>query len=297
MPRVIGQILAFLLITLFLTIFVFLEIQSRLLTGARRILSATTPAEFALTYEEFRIQTFDNIYLEGWLIEPQENLNPKKAILFTHGLSSNRTHFIQEARHFVNNGYIAVVYDMRAHGTSDGKYSTLGSRESHDILQIIEYLAYTKDIHNVVLVAESTGGVASILAAAKSKDVAGVITISAFSSVENMVTDFLARIGLPAFAARVSVRWMEWSIRDDLTMTTPLTEIHRIAPRPVTIIHGGRDTTIPLENARSLHKAAGTNASLWIVPEAGHGTVGWLRNEQYFSLLDDFVSGAFEEME
>ena len=50
----------------------------------------------------------------------------------------------------------------------------------------------------------------------------------------------------------------------------PRAEIARIAPRPVFIIHGGRDDIVPLEHAEEMFSAAGEPRRLWIIDDAPH---------------------------
>jgi putative redox protein len=44
----------------------------------------------------------------------------------------------------------------------------------------------------------------------------------------------------------------------------------RLAPRPLLVVHGSADDTVPPEDARALYEAAGPSAELRIVHAAGH---------------------------
>ena len=46
--------------------------------------------------------------------------------------------------------------------------------------------------------------------------------------------------------------------------------VAKIAPRPLLIVHGSDDETVPLDAARSLVDAAGEGAELRVVAQAGH---------------------------
>ncbi len=61
---------------------------------------------------------------------------------------------------------------------------------------------------------------------------------------------------------------------------------------PALIIHGERDSLIPLSEAITLHKEIGSQEKrLVIIPRADHNDVMLLGTEQYFSAIRDFVFG------
>ena len=77
---------------------------------------------------------------------------------------------------------------------------------------------------------------------------------------------------------------------DNLKQVTPLEYVSRIAPRPLLLVHGSLDETIPVDHARNLYGKAGKPRKLVIIDGAGHrlrrddnvvGTVlGWLKSPQ-----------------
>jgi fermentation-respiration switch protein FrsA (DUF1100 family) len=50
----------------------------------------------------------------------------------------------------------------------------------------------------------------------------------------------------------------------------PQAVVGRIAPRPLLVIHGLRDTKVRPDQGRELYAAAGTPKQAWWVPGAGH---------------------------
>ncbi len=61
---------------------------------------------------------------------------------------------------------------------------------------------------------------------------------------------------------------------------------------PALIIHGERDSLIPLSEAITLHEEIGSQEKrLVIIPRADHNDVMLLGTEQYFSAIRDFVFG------
>jgi fermentation-respiration switch protein FrsA (DUF1100 family) len=56
--------------------------------------------------------------------------------------------------------------------------------------------------------------------------------------------------------------------------SAPLEVVGRIAPTPLLLVHGDRDTYFPPEHFRALAQAAGPAATAWLVPGFGHAESG-----------------------
>ncbi len=69
----------------------------------------------------------------------------------------------------------------------------------------------------------------------------------------------------------------------------------RIAPRPVLIMHGSKDSQVPVENAQLLKSGGGNTVELDIVEGAGHivfvGDGGGPEDEPYRDAILTFLSG------
>ena len=71
---------------------------------------------------------------------------------------------------------------------------------------------------------------------------------------------------------------------------TPLDHVAGIAPRPLLLVHGDRDETVPVEHARQLYARTGEPRKLVIIEGAGHrlrreeravnAIIDWLKSGQ-----------------
>src|SRR5207249_5298673 len=118
----------------------------------------------------------------------------------------------------------------------------------------------------------SMGGATVLLAAAETPSIRAVVTDSAFARLDEMVQERFRVV--PAFYRGMlcsSVRFCaeRWS-GCAAGEVSPIAAIHRIAPRPVLIIHGTADALVPIRHARQLEEAAGPAATLWEIPGAAH---------------------------
>ena len=50
----------------------------------------------------------------------------------------------------------------------------------------------------------------------------------------------------------------------------PVTAVARLAPRPLLLIHGDSDASVPVEHGHRLYAAAGDPKDLWVLPGVGH---------------------------
>jgi len=96
-------------------------------------------------------------------------------------------------------------------------------------------------------------------------------------------------------AARIFPDWyIRWVVHVTLWRLGALPEheigtvIHKLAPRPVLLMHGTNDTMIPLEHSKLIHDAALHPKQLWLAEGASHAKLynayreEWTRRVQTF---------------
>jgi pimeloyl-ACP methyl ester carboxylesterase len=117
--------------------------------------------------------------LAGWLIYQD---HPAPTIILTHGYGSNREEMLSTSYRLWDAGYNVVAYDMRAHGNSDVKESSLGPAELDDLKATITYVKSLKNDAGVTiydghigLLGVDLGGFISLSAAATDPDVKAVV--------------------------------------------------------------------------------------------------------------------------
>jgi len=63
---------------------------------------------------------------------------------------------------------------------------------------------------------------------------------------------------------------MWWRARYRFSQVEPLRDIGSISPRPILLIHGGKDSIVDPRDATLLYNAAAEPKELWFLPEADH---------------------------
>jgi fermentation-respiration switch protein FrsA (DUF1100 family) len=238
----------------------------------------------------------DSIRLSGWFF-PSAAAEKAPAILLCHGIWTGRRECLPLALRFQSAGYNVLTFDFRAHGLSDGRFTSVGHHETNDVLGAVAYLKQRREVgtQRIGVVGFSMGAAAAIQAAARCPDVAALVSDSAYATfLDAAKYSFRLVTRVPHFPiAPMAMRWAKWMVNVDASQLRPVDVIGRIAPRPILITHGDRDEIVPARHALSLFKAAGEPKELWIEPGAHHVGARDLDPERYFSTVERFFSEAF----
>ncbi|MBI1953809.1 MAG: alpha/beta hydrolase [Candidatus Omnitrophica bacterium] len=225
----------------------------------------------------------DGIPLVGWLIPHPA---PKGILILLHGFGTSKADLLDTACVFHARGsYHLVLMDFRAHGASGGETISFGKKEVDDLKTLLVFLAGRPDLADlpVGFYGISMGGAIAILAAARCPQVKAVVTDSAYADLSHAI----------ARAQRLTYHILRWPLGQmvlwgvelrlgcRLKELSPAGAIGAIAPRPILIIHGGRDISIAPGQAAKLFKLAGQAKEFWLVPEAEHVGAFYLERERY----------------
>jgi dipeptidyl aminopeptidase/acylaminoacyl peptidase len=217
----------------------------------------------------------DRIRLEGWLIPSTR----ARAVVLIHGLHSTAWDCGTPdlVRAYQQAGFHVLVFDLRAHGRSQGERVGAGLRERRDGRAAVDYLNSRVGLEpeSIGLHGTSYGAAVALLAAAELDGLGAVLADSAYATLLGLIGDELARrTPLPGgigAALTPGIRFLARFIHGlDLTAASPVNAIRRIAPTPVLLVHGGADEVIPIRHAERLLEQGGPNTRLWILEGYGH---------------------------
>jgi fermentation-respiration switch protein FrsA (DUF1100 family) len=235
-----------------------------------------------IEYREIELVTEDGLRLHAWYTPPQNGA----LILVAHGHADA----IPEDFYllFAQHGYGVLAWDFRAHGESEGEYSTLGYFEALDVKAALDFALAQPGVEHIGGWGGSMGAATMIRAAAQYPQIEAVVLDSAYTSLREVIdmrvpgaffTPIVQFIGETRTGARV----------DEVN---PERDIARISPRPLLIIQGEADLNIPADSAQRLYLAAGDPKFLWTEADVPHMNMYAYFKTRYTHRVINFFSDA-----
>lgn len=285
--------------TLFVALFVLVNQLSRrqaqaLITHlpADRSLPDRTPADFGLPFEEVSVTTVDGLRLVGWLL-PSTN---GALVIAQHGYKSNRAEMLEEAAILQTHGYGVLISSIRAHDYSAGETISFGLHEMQDLDAWYQFAHRQPgvDAGKIALLGNSMGGSMAIQYAAQNAAIGAVIAHSSMSSLDDTIWTSVEHFTpLPPFPfAPLIVFWAERELGFDSAEINASAWIATISPRPVFLLHGGRDTSISAQSGDRLYAAAGEPKLYWFEPDLGHTQFDTVLAAEFEERLIAFLDAA-----
>lgn len=167
-------------------------------------------------------------------------------------------------------GFAAMTFTFRGCGTSEGDFSLQGWVD--DLRAAIEFLEAEMSPTGLWLVGTATGGSIATCVAADDPRVNGAALLSPRADFDDWAAQprrFLEHareigaIRTPGFPRAYD----EWA--REFRRFRPVDAARRFAPRPLLVMHGDEDDSVPTSDARQLAEAHGA-AELRLVVGAGH---------------------------
>lgn len=190
-------------------------------------------------------------------------------LLVLHGNAGHRGHRLGWMEDLHGLGYGVFMLDYRGYGGSAGSPTEEGLYK--DAEAAADWLK-SQGKRRLVYIGESLGcGVAVELATREPP--AGLILQSGFSSAVDV-----ARKAYPYLPVR-------WLMKDRYESIPKMSKISC----PILVIHGERDSLIPVRLGRALYEAAREPKEWLAVPGAGHNDVPFAGGREYLSRIDTFL--------
>lgn len=227
------------------------------------------PSYFGLSFEDIYFMTEDGIRLHAWFVPGEKS----PTWLWFHGNAGNISHRLENLALIHDQlGINIFLFDYRGYGNSQGSPSEKGIYLDGEAA--IEYLHSRNDIRNnqIIYFGRSLGAAIAVKMAARHPP-AGLILESAFPSIPHMVRHLYPFLPVWPFLG---------------TRYDAISVIGQVQT-PLLMLHGNKDTIVPLELGQKLFEAAKGDKSFYIIPGAGHNDTYLAGGENYFQELRRFV--------
>ncbi|HRY30082.1 MAG TPA: alpha/beta hydrolase [Elusimicrobiota bacterium] len=214
---------------------------------------------------------------------------PRGTIVHFHGNYGNVSNHFPLSVFLLKYGFDVLIFDYQGYGASAGHPSPKSTVE--DGVASVRYALSRRRTPEggLGVFGQSLGAAVATVVAAEEPAVDAAVLEAGFTTYRAIGKDVLKRslltwpfayIAPPLFVGR----------RCD-----PLDHIGRISPRPVLLIHGTKDRTIPLWMSRRLFERAKEPKTLWVVEGGEHLGYKRVAGTPYERAVSDFFQRAFEE--
>lgn len=189
-----------------------------------------------------------------------------KGVIFSHGFTGNKDEWgrFLKATLVVAKDFRVLRFDFSGNGESEGKFEESHfSKETDDLLSAIAFMK-EQGCTSIGLYGHSMGGAVSILAAAREK-------------VQAVATSAAVVYPNPARMAKFAREWVNKELPTEFLENVANTNVLQAVSKinaPLLIMHGDRDTIIPVEEARQLYAHAKEPKKLVIINGADHDFEG-----------------------
>jgi alpha-beta hydrolase superfamily lysophospholipase len=203
--------------------------------------------------------------LRGWYV-PSSN---GAAVILLHGAGGDRSSMLPEARRLAQEGFGVLTFDLPGQGESDGE-THWADGEGRALTAAVDFLSTRPEVDPTRLGAlgfSLGGAVLARVAPDEPRLKAVVLAGTPSDQVEQVNLEYGQWGPLSRLPALWALQQGGVPLHDD----QPVQQVAEIAPRPVLIVSGSSDTTVPEALARDLFAAARDPKELLVVDGAGHG--------------------------
>ena len=217
----------------------------------------------------------------------------KKCVIILQGRTECLRYSCYFAPPYVASGYNVLVIDSRAHGSSDGKYNTVGIRESGDVLTWIRFLLEECGMEEIWLHAICIGSAAAILAMTSENcppQVKGLTAEGSFVNFRETFKRHMQDVGRPWFPVLdlVMLR-MNRCGKVNVYRETPWRYIGNLKQRAL-FLFGEQDLfSVPKKSRKLFARCGSPDKKLVWFPKGAHSHLRINNTSEYDGAILDFL--------
>ena len=220
-------------------------------------------------WEEITVLS-EGLRLRAWLARGGED---RAAAVLVHGLGDALESYVDPGAVLHRRGHSVLLVDLRAHGGSEGRHTTLGGREREDVRAAIAALRERgHGRRGFVLLGVSMGAVAVLRAAAEETDVRAVVAEAPYDDYRSTMAHH-ARLyyGLPRWFPLVpaAIAVAETRAGFDADEVSAVEAARRVRGALLAIVDGD-DERMPEAVVRRVYDAHPGPKRIWTAPRAPH---------------------------
>lgn len=237
-------------------------------------------------YKEVYIKSFDKKKLHAYEIKNKLNT----WVIIVHGYTNNALEMLDVAYNFYKKGYSILLIDQRAHGKSDGIYSTHGFYERKDMLSWIDYINKKKKT-KIILYGISMGGTVIMRTVGENLPNNVICAIEDCGFISNY-DQFYNQLKYLKFLPKPIIS--SFNIFSSIFFGF---NIYKFKPEeilmngkiPFMFIHGSSDKLVPPKNAYDAYQLYKGKKKLLIIDGAKHMKSSIQDSKKYYNEVFSFI--------
>ena len=279
-----------LLVSIFLAFLAFSAFVAYRMVRPPRFIGEWTPGDFGFDHEDITFETEDGLKLSGWWVPNGSD----KTVIPLHGYTRSRwddVYMKPTIEFLLREGYNVLAFDFRAHGKSEGKYTTVGDKEIADVVAAVKWLIenHPESAKRIALVGFSMGGMLTIRSLAEIPEVCCGVADS-----PPMYLDRTGARGLKYFAGLPE--WLYFIVKPFTKLLSGGKEVHPIeyadrVRKPLLLIAGEKDPLVRVEEVREFYernRKVNPDVELWVT-DAPHVRTLKLHPKEWKERVRDFL--------
>lgn len=243
-------------------------------------------------HTRLEIITKDSINLIGYFIKSKKNI-VKGTVIILHGIGDSKESQLGMAEFLSNNGYNSIIFDLRAHGESGGKYCTYGYYEKQDVSRIIDYAVNEiPNLKEIGIMGTSLGGAIAIQSMAFDKRIKCGVVVSTFSSLNQISYDYMKRM------LYVPFKFVSDLALDEASKIAKF-PANKINPKdyakditqPILVMHGNIDDRINIKYGKEIfNNIKSANKEFYEIKNASHININQAGGNKYREEILNFFN-------
>lgn len=258
--------------------------------------------EFGLLSDKVELKTEDGLKIVAHEVNVDK---PKAMVIFLSGIHNpSVTAFFGHGKMLKDNGYGSLLVDMRAHGESEGDVIGLGFKEYLDVKAAVDYIEGKYFDIPIVVYGVSMGGTTAINSIGEIEEIDGLISMSAYSSLEDTFYDNMINMDAPKAYAKIQKPFVKIYTTFKYGLKSfsisPKNEIKKLGNRPALIIHSKEDSQVSYKNFERIMENAPEHVETLIVEGDNHMILSTevefenpILNEEYSNKILNFMKKNF----
>lgn len=238
---------------------------------------------------DYTIKSFDGLKLYGKYIKNDTSNN---WVILVHGYTANAKSMLSLADKYYKKGFSILAPDQRAHGQSEGTYTTFGIKEKEDMKARISWIKDMDKDAKIIVHGESMGAATTMFLAADNPDnLLAFIEDCGYTSFYAMQIDQLkGDLGFLVYPITFIANIIG-KIRFSSNFYKSNIDSMKNTKIPGMFIHGKSDRLVPVQMCYDLYKTHPGKKSLYTPKAADHAECKFYDQDEYFRQIFEFLGG------